>query len=322
MPDIKLHLPANSRFSSSLNEIDAAMKEIFLMEMRIADPRDKSHKQENITDKVRDFLWEPDRVFQVDEMTTEDIFDTWLLRHSQVNKNIDVTYPLLAYKQNDIKDVFWGTGNRYKQWEITVPPANSEIEVGDTVVIKDRNNYKLFGLRGIVKEIVSEQNNEFYILEYENTNTKIVDDKKKPVLFTKEVLGQLGNKSPITYKAKAMTGSYSAVVLVDNRDEAQYIRDHLILRCNDANIWFRYSSPTINNTENQIYTVFQVPTLERYPDHTDRLKGKGYIYGVGWDVDIWAALTDTPMPAEIIEMIRMNLKIKNEERYQKIIITK
>ena len=321
MPDITLNIPQNSRFSSSLNEIDLAMREIFLTEMLIADPRDKSHRQSNLGQDTS-FLWERDRVFQVDEMTTEDIFDTWLLRNSQNNKNIDVTYPLLAYKQNEIKDVFWGTGNRYKEWEITVPPANSAIEVSDLVVIKDRSNKVLFGTRAIVDEIVSEQNNEFYILKYENTGNRIKDNKNKPILFSREILGQFGDKSPITYKAKAMTGSYSAVVLVDNRDEAQYIRDHLILRCNDANIWFKYASPTIANTENQIYTIFKVPTLERYPSSTDRLKGKGYIYGVGWDVDIWAALTDTPLPANIIEMIRMNLKIKNEEKAQRIIITK
>lgn len=318
MPDITLNIPNNSRFSSSLNEIDLAIREIFLTEMRIADPRDKTHKQINITDQDASFLWERDRVFQVDEMTTEDIFDTWLLRNSQNNKNVDVTYPLLAYKQNDIKDVFWGTGNRYKQWEITVPRPDCDIEIGDIVVIKDRSSKVLFGTRAIVEDIVENG----YILAYENTGKIIKDLKNKPIIFTKEVIGQLGNKLPITFKAKAMTGSYSAVVLVDNRDEAQYLRDHLILRCNDANIWFKYKSPAIEGVENQIYTIFKVPTLERYPSNTDRLKGKGYIYGVGWDVDIWAALTDTPMPTEIIEMIRMNLKMKNEERYQKIIITK
>lgn len=318
MPDITLNIPNNSRFSSSLNEIDLAMREVFLTEMRIADPRDKTHKQLSVTDQDPSFLWERDRVFQVDDMTTEDVFDTWLLRNSQNNKNIDVTYPLLAYKQNDIKDVFWGTGNRYKQWEITVPRPNCDIEIGDIVVIKDRSSKILFGTRARVENIIEGS----YILSYENTGKIIKDKYNKPILFIKELLGQLGDKLPITFKAKAMTGSYSAVVLVDNRDEAQYIRDHLILRCNDANIWFKYKSPTIENVENQIYTIFKVPTLERYPDHSERLKGKGYIYGVGWDVDMWAALTDTPLPTEIIEMIRMNLKIKNEERYQKVIITK
>ena len=317
MPNITLNIPKNSRFSSSLNEIDLAMKEIFLMEMRIADPRDKSHKQSSFGEGDS-YLWEPDRVFQVDEMTTEDIFDTWLLRRSQVNKNVDVTYPLLAYKQNDLKDVFWGTGNRYRQWEIVVPPENAEIEVGDLVIIKDRSNKKLFGTKADVCEITESG----YVLYYQDTTIKIVDDRNKPIVFPGDVLGQTGDKSLITYKAKAITGTYSAVILVDNRDEAQYIRDHFILRCDDANIWFKYKSPTINNTENQIYTVFGIPTLERYPSATSKLKEKGYIYGVGIDVNIWAAVTDTPLPASVIEMIRMNLKIEREKRYQKIIINK
>ena len=40
MPKINLQIPENSRFSSSLNEIDLCMKEIYLHQMRLADPRD------------------------------------------------------------------------------------------------------------------------------------------------------------------------------------------------------------------------------------------------------------------------------------------
>jgi len=316
MPNITLHIPENSRFSSSLNEIDLAMKEIFLKEMRIADPRDKSHKQDSnvINDN---WLWEPDRVFQVDEMTTEDIFDTWLLRYSQTNKNVDVTYPLLAYKENDIESVFWGTGNRYHQHYITANPYNTSIEIGDTVYIINKNDSALFGKKCTVKDIKGAE----YILAYEGTGNTIVDKKGNPILFQAEDLRQTGDKAPFEYKAKGIKGTYSAVVLVDNRDEAQYIRDHLILRCNDANIWFKYTSPTIQNIENQIYTVFEIPTLERYPSATDRLKGKGYIYGVGWNVNVWAALTDTALPQSIIEMIRLNIKEDAEERFRRYIIT-
>jgi len=317
MPDITINLPNNSRFQSSMNEIDSAMHEVFLTEMRIADPRDKSHKQESRGDGDT-WLWEPDRVFQVDEMTTEDIFETWLLRYSKKNKNVDVTYPLLAYKQNDIDTVFWGTGNRYRQWEFEVPPENSQPEIGDLVISVNREDPVLFGVRGNIAEIL----NGTYILNYENTSSPVKDKNGKIHQFTREEIRQTGNKLPITYKAKAITGTYSAVVLVDNRDEAQYIRDHLILRCNDANIWFTYKSPIIQNTENQIYTVFEIPTLERYPSATDRLKGKGYIYGVGWNVNVWAALTDQPLPPSVIEMIRLNIKEDSEERFRRYIITK
>ena len=315
MPDITLHLPSNSRFSSSLNEIDAAMKEIFLMEMRIADPRDTSHKQVSQGNGLT-WLWNSERVFQVDDMTTEDIFETWLLRNSKNNKNVDVTYPLLAYKQNDIDTVFWGTGNRYHQWEIITPPVNSQVEIGDIVYIKSPTHLRLFGTRAEVADIIDKE----FVLYYAGTTEKIKENGKV-LTFDREELRQTGDKTPIAYKAKAITCTYSAAILVDNRDEAQYIRDHFILRCNDANIWFRYASPILNNTENQIYTVFKIPTLERYPSASDRLKGKGYIYGVGIDVDVWATVTDTPLPQEVIEMIRMNIKVKNEERSQRFIIT-
>lgn len=319
MPDITLHIPENSRFSSSLNEIDMCMKEIFLTEMRLADPRDKSHKQVS-RGSNSNWLWEPDRVFQVDEMTTEDVFDTWLLRYSQTNKNIDVTYPLLAYKQNDIDSVFWGTGNRYHQWEIEVPQEHIDLKIGDTVAIIGTTNVYLYGRRATIYDIAAD--GAGYFLKFVDTGKKVCDDKNKPIVFREQDLKSLMNiTKPLVYKAKAMTCKYSAVILVDNRDEAQYIRDHFILRCNDANIWFRYNSPILNNTENQIYTVFEIPTLERYPSNTDRLKGKGYIYGVGVDVNVWATLTDEPVPSNIIEMIRLNIKEDSEKRFRKYIIT-
>ena len=318
MPDITLHIPENSRFQSSMNEIDMCMKEIFLTEMRLADPRDKSRKKTLGEGDSNNWLWESERVFQVDEMTTEDIFETWLLRNSRNNKNVDVTYPLLAYKQNDIETVFWGTGNRYRQHHILVTPETAAPIVGDTVAIVDRSDKTLFASRCKIDEIVDNG----YILSRLTNGERIKDSTgKKDRIFQEDQIRALGAKAPIEYKAKGIKGTYSAVVLVDNRDEAQYIRDHFILRCNDANIWFRYASPIIENTENQIYTVFEVPTLERYPSATDRLKGQGYIYGVGVDVNVWAALTDTPLPSSIIEMIRLSIKTEAEERARRYIIT-
>ena len=41
MPDITLNIPSNSKFHSSLNEIDLAMGAVLLNQMRIADPRNK-----------------------------------------------------------------------------------------------------------------------------------------------------------------------------------------------------------------------------------------------------------------------------------------
>ena len=217
-----------------------------------------------------------------------------------------------------LKTVFWGTGNRYRQHRILSTPENIRPELGDEVVIVDRSNSKLFGLKCRIAAI----KDTGYILSYLTSDEKIKDDQGKPKIFILENLRQLGAKAPVEYKAKGITGTYSAVILVDNRDEAQYIRDHFILRCNDANIWFTYESAVINNIENQIYTVFEIPTLERYPSATDRLKGSGYIYGVGIDVNIWAALTDIPLPSEMIEMIRFSIKEEAEERFRRYIITK
>ena len=94
MPDITLNIPSNSKFHSSLNEIDLAMGAVLLNQMRIADPRNKLGLQDVLaTEEKNDWLWDYSRVFQVDELTTEEIFNTYLLR-----KNINNHQYLRPYE--------------------------------------------------------------------------------------------------------------------------------------------------------------------------------------------------------------------------------
>ena len=323
MPDITLHEPQNSRFHSSLNEIDLAMREVLLNQMRIADPRDITGEPDKlVADTNRDYLWDYSRVFQVDNLDTEDIFDTYLLR-KQVNNqtNTDVTYPLLAFKQDDIDTVFWGTGNRVHQHYIELPSDGKEFEVEDEVVITETGKYR--GLHAYVNEIKTDQEEVFCKLRI---NGKILQEdlpynKHQDKWFNTLDLRLVGEKTRQVYKAKAITGKYSVAILCDNRDELQYIRDHFILRCADGQIWHKYSSPTLQGAENQIFTVFGIPNIDKYPASKDKLKGKGYIYGSAFKVDFWAALTDTPLPQSLIEAIRMNIHVEKEGLVNRIVIT-
>lgn len=306
---IKLDLPQNSRFNTSLNEIDLVFGLILQHVMRIADPRDKLGKP-NSVGSDGNWLWSDDHIFQVDDLTTEDIFDTWLLRNKR--KGVDVQYPLLAYKQEDIDTVFWGTGNRYRQWHLQTPVATNTWEVGDTVGIKD-TKYK--GYAGQIVEILPTNQCILSI-----NNSILMDANKTPIKFYFEQLTPMGDKAPLEYKAKAMTGTYVSVILVDNRDEAQYLRNNFILRCADANIWWPYNSHVLNGAENQMYTVFEIPNIERYPSSDDKLQNHGYIYGIAFRTNVWATLTDTPLPASVIEMIRMNIRADTQDRWDRIII--
>lgn len=317
MPEITLNLPSNSRFNSSLNEIDSAIGAILLKEMRIADPRDILGKQGSQgSDKKNNWLWDESRVFQVDDLNTEEIFNTYLLRKKVNNKKgTDVSYPILAYIENDIDTVFWDKSTRFRQWYFDIPVDEGTWEVGDTVCILEPIKYR--GIQAQIDEIQSKNNVLYCKLTYNNSIIK--DNHNEVVWFNTENLRPTGDKLPSRYKAKAITGTYSAVVLTDTRDEAQYIRDKFILRCMDSNIWFTYHSPTINS-QNQIYAIFGIPNINRYPASKDKLKGAGYIYGISWNIDIWGCLTDEPLPVGFIENIRMNLHVDRDERVSRIVI--
>ena len=320
MPEITLREPSNSRFHSSLNEIDLAIKEVLLHTMRDADPRNKSGLQDSIVENEDDYLWDRTRIFQVDDLTTEDIFDTYLLR-KRINglKDTDISFPLIGYKQNDVDTVFWGTGNRYKEWYFDIPAEPASWEVGDEVLITAPFKYR--GLRANIEEVVKNGNGLFCKL---SINGDIVfDDSQRirtPLLFNVEDLRGVGDKAPTKFKAKAITCTYDVALLCDNRDEIQYIRDKFFLRCLDAHIWWTYKSPTLNGAYNQIFTVFEIPNIDRYPASKEKLHGPGYIYGSGFKINVWGCVTDTPIPASIIETIRMNIHVENHDKVSKIVI--
>lgn len=308
-----------------MNEIDLAMKQILLHIMRTADPRDFTREQNNTTNKEEDYLWDESRVFQVDELETTEIFNTYLLR-KKINKDkgVDVSYPLLGFVQKDIDTVFWGTGNRYHQWYLDIPVESTDVEKGDEVVIAEYGKY--FGIKGVIGESIINKNGItiYSVL----VNGKPISEKD-PFTHKEEIkyfsLDNLRiidpDKIPQKYKAKAITGTYMAVVLCDTKDEAQYLRDKFILRCSDAKIWWKYKSPTINNSENQVFTVFGIPNLDRYPNSDDKLKNTGYIYGIAFEINYWGCLTDAPLPAGYIEAIRMNMHVEKVEGVNRIVIS-
>lgn len=322
MPDIVLHEPKNSRFHSSLNEVDLAMREILLNQMKIADPRDISGEPGKfVSEANKDYLWDYSRVFQVDGLDIEEIFDTYLLR-KQVNNqtNTDISYPLCVFKQDDIETVFWGTGNRVHQHYIELESKSSDFEVNDEVVITEQGKYR--GLRAEIFEIKNEDSQVYCKLMINGSilQEDLLGGKHRDKWFTTTNLRLVGEKTRQVYKAKAITGKYTVAILCDNRDELQYIRDHFILRCADGQIWHRYASPTLGGAENQIFTVFGIPNIDKYPNAKDKLKGHGYIYGSAFKVDYWAALTDTPLPQSLIEAIRLNLHVEKDGLVNRIVI--
>lgn len=321
MPTINLNIPSNSRFHSSLNEIDLALREALIYCMRKADPRDKSGKQENTTTNDKDFLWDQSRIFITDDLDTKEIIDTYLLRKkTNGEENTDFTFPVLAFMQNDIETVFWGTGNRYAQNYIEIPAQETDYQIGDEVIIKKYG--KLFGQHATIQKINKNLTNQTFILSINGTTIqdRLPNMKYQDTEFKPEEIKLIGDKLSKTYKAKGIKCTYSAAILTDNKDELQYIRDRYILRIADSNIFFVYHSPTINS-QNQIYTVFEIPNIDKYPSHDDRLNGEGWIYGSAFKINVWGALTDEPLDSNYIEQIRLTIEDEVKSFNHRIIIS-
>ena len=96
--------------------------------------------------------------------------------------------------------------------------------------------------------------------------------------------------------------------------------NNFILRCADGQIWHPFKSNILNGTELHIFTVFGIPNMKKYPTSDAKLKGAGYIYGVSFRTQVWAYLTDFPVPTGFIEQIRENIHVETDGLVQKIVI--
>lgn len=279
---------------SSLNEIDIEMSNIMRKLMRHADPR-------CVEKNPNKPLWTDDRVILVDELETQEIFNAYLISNDK--KKIDITYPICAIHPNDIDEVFYGTGNRIGQWEFLVDQKNDEFKEGKTAfIIRGKNK----GIKGIIESIIDDK------IELNVNGTLIIEDMLNCRVNS--------SKDTFTFKAKQIQTTYEIAILVDNKKEARYLQDKFILRCADGHIWHPFKSELLNGTESYIFTVFGIPNLNRYPSSDDKLTGSGYIYGISFNVDVWAILADEPLPTSIIEQIRLNIHVADEIRVNKITI--
>lgn len=284
------------KIQSSLNEIDVEIGNILLKEMKIADTR--------TIEKTEKPLWGPDNVILVDELEIEEIFRAWLIKNSK--KSVDIQYPILGYAPNDIDEVFYGTGNRIHQWEFQTDVDDSSWEVGDTVCVID-GFYR--GDQGVIVEIDLDKQTAKV-----NMGSDIICD------FTFDQLRPTGDKLPQKFKAKQIITSYDSVILCEQKQEARYFMNNFILRCADGQIWHPFKSDILNGTELHIFTVFGIPNMKKYPTSDAKLKGAGYIYGVSFRTQVWAYLTDFPVPTSFIEQIRENIHVETEGLVQKIVI--
>jgi hypothetical protein len=284
------------KIQSSLNEIDVEMGNIFLKEMKIADPRLRVENSEIP-------LWDADQVIMVDELDTEEIFNAWLIKNSK--KNIDIQYPILAYQANNIDEVFYGTGNRASQWYFEENANARQWAIGDTVWVIS-GFYR--GMSGTIKGF--KENNAIVTVDLEST----VQD------FPITDLRNTGDKAPGIFKAKQIITTYTSSILVEQKQEARYLMNNFILRCADGQIWHPFKSKILNGAELHIFTVFDIPNIDKVPTSDQKLTGSGYIYSVNFITHVWAYLTDTPAPQGFIEQIRENIRVDSEDRVNRIVI--
>lgn len=284
------------KIQSSLNEIDVEMGNILLKEMKIADTRTIA--------KTQNPLWGPDNVILVDELEIEEIFRAWLIKNEK--KSVDIQYPILAYAPNDIDEVFYGTGNRVEQWTFQTEVKDDSWEIGDLVWVIDGF------YRGDQGTIVS--------IDAQNRKAQVNMGGDNTYEFTFDQLRPTGDKLPSVFKAKQIITSYDSVILCEQKQEARYFMNNFILRCADGQIWHPFKSDILNGTELHIFTVFGIPNMKKYPTSDAKLKGAGYIYGVSFRTQVWAYLTDFPVPNGFIEQIRENIHVETDGLVQKIVI--
>ena len=120
-------------------------------------------------------------------------------------------------------------------------------------------------------------------------------------------------------KAKGIVTEYEVVILTEDKQEARYIQNQLLVEASDQYVAWKYKSDVLDNTELQFYTVTNVPILNVLPSEDDKLRGKGYIYGVGFIWNVWVMVSNKPIPYSVIEQINTTINVKNDPRISTIV---
>lgn len=115
-------------------------------------------------------------------------------------------------------------------------------------------------------------------------------------------------------KAKGIVTEYTGVVLVGDKQEARYIQNQMMVEMSDRYIYWTYNSDVLNNNGLGFYSVMNIPELNVIPTEDDKLRGKGYIYGVGFTWMVWGIVSNKPLPYEVIEQINMKVHVETEIR--------
>lgn len=269
---------------SSLNELDVAMGTILLKMMQKADTR-------VLTEGSQTPLWNQSRVLQVDELSTEEMFNAYQQANPN-KKDVNITYPILGYKANDIDEVFYGTGNRVRQWEFMNPLQGVEIKEHEEILITKGEH------RG---------DTAYYLHDIDGKKClALLGSSEIEVAYTDLIRAEASTAN--TFKAKQIQTTYDVGILVEFRKEARYLADKFILRCADGEIWHKYTSTVAGNVDFHAFTVFGIPNIDRYPTSDQKLTGSGYVYGITFQVQVWGWLADGPLPQSYIDQIKLNFQ--------------
>lgn len=112
---------------------------------------------------------------------------------------------------------------------------------------------------------------------------------------------------------KSFQTKYGVSIWDDNFKAIRYYQDKISLRGIQNSFHHTWKSKLLNGFETHLTYLIGMPVINTIPTTSEKLRGSGFIYGLGFSIDVWGVLADNPRNDPLVlQLITDFHGVKNE----------
>ena len=115
-------------------------------------------------------------------------------------------------------------------------------------------------------------------------------------------------------RLKHVHTKYNVSIWDSDFKSIRFYQDKLALKGIDNEYYSEYESEILKGNKLPFTYLIGLPVLNTIPTETSRVKGSGFLYAVGFEIQVWGVLADEPEEESIIKQINMGIHIINDSK--------
>ena len=115
-------------------------------------------------------------------------------------------------------------------------------------------------------------------------------------------------------RLKHVHTKYKVSIWDSDYKSIRFYQDKISLKGVDNEFYFEYVSKILKENKLPFTYLVGLPVLNTIPASTARVKGSGFLYAAGFEIQVWGILADEPVEESEIKQINMGIHIVNDSK--------